>query len=73
MVLTRFTAALERHKGELDLDNSTYWRYRGGRLPRILAWLARNPELAVALAEDAAELARTCARGADDTTRGGDA
>jgi hypothetical protein len=69
MILTRFTEGLERHKAELD--DATYWRYRGGRLPRLLLWLVQRPELAAALAEDAAELARSRGSG-DDTTKGGD-
>lgn len=55
MTLARFTTALERHKGQID--DATYWRYRGGRLPRLLLWLAERPDLAQALAADAAELA----------------
>jgi hypothetical protein len=54
MVLTRFSEALERHKAEIDYTQ--YWRYKGGRLPRLLLWLAKNPELAEALAEDARAL-----------------
>jgi len=55
MSLVRFSAALEHYKGKLD--DATYWRYRGGRLPRLLTWLLEHPDLALALAEDAADLA----------------
>jgi hypothetical protein len=51
MVLTRFSAVLERHKAEIN--PTQYWRYKGGRLPKLLTWLAERPELAEALAEDA--------------------
>lgn len=56
MVLSRFTRALEQHKGEIN--PTQYWRYKGGRLPRLLLWLAERPELAAALAADARELAQ---------------
>lgn len=56
MVLEQFNQALERHKA--DLDYLTYWRYRGGRLPKLLLWLVQRPQLAAALAADAAELAK---------------
>lgn len=68
MVLSRFSVALERHKAEID--DATYWRYRGGRLPRLLVWLAKRPDLAVALAEDAVELAQRTQGAGDDTTGG---
>jgi hypothetical protein len=55
MVLTKFAEALELHKGEIN--PTQYWRYKGGRLPRLLLWLAKNPELAEALAADARALA----------------
>ncbi len=55
MGLTNFTAALERHKGKIDYTQ--YWRYKGGRLPKLLTWLVERPELAQALAADAVELA----------------
>jgi len=69
MVLARFTQVLEQHKGQID--DATYWRYRGGRLPRLLRWLAERPDLAVALAEDAVELASSPAT--KDATKGGEA
>lgn len=70
MVLARFSKALESHKAELD--QSSYWRYKGGRLPRLLTWLVERPELARALAEDAVELASKRIEGnPDDTTEGG--
>ncbi len=53
--LARFTDVLERYQGEMD--DATYWRYRGGRVPKLLAWLANRADLAQALADDAAELA----------------
>lgn len=56
MVLTKFKAVLEQHKA--DLDQSTYWRYRNGKLPQVLSWLASRPDLAQALAQDAIELAQ---------------
>lgn len=70
MVLTRFTRGLERHKAELD--DATYWRYRSGKLPRLLLWLAQRPELAADLAEDARELAQVgTERSGDDSTERG--
>lgn len=56
MVLVKFSQALERHKGEIN--PTQYWRYKGGRLPKLITWLAQRPELAAALAEDARELAK---------------
>lgn len=56
MVLPNFTAALSRHKGQLDY--ATYWRYRNGKLPKLLTWLAEQPDLAEALAKDARERAK---------------
>lgn len=42
-----------------ELPAGTYWRYSNGILPPPFgALLVENPELAAALAEDAAELAR---------------
>jgi hypothetical protein len=69
MVLVNFTQALERHKGEIDYTQ--YWRYKGGRLPKLLTWLAQRPELAQALAADAAALAQERGETHDDTTKGG--
>lgn len=55
MVLTRFSQAMEHHKGEIN--PTQYWRYKGGRPPRLLTWLIERPDLIEALAEDAAALA----------------
>ena len=52
MMLTRFSQALEQHRREFN-SATQYWRYRGGRLPKLLMWLVERPELAEALAEDA--------------------
>lgn len=55
---------LPRFKKELakyakDLPSGTYWRYSNGILPPPFgALLVNNPELAAALAADAAELAQ---------------
>lgn len=57
MELRRFTEALAEYKGEMD--DATYWRYRGGRLPQLLLWLAQRPRLSLALAEDAVDLAKS--------------
>lgn len=51
MALPKFTAELSHHKGQLDY--ATYWRYRNGKLPKLLMWLVDRPDLAEALAEDA--------------------
>jgi Ser/Thr protein kinase RdoA (MazF antagonist) len=64
MVLARFNEALERRKEEIG--QSQRWRYKGGRVPRLLVWLAQRPDLAAALAEDARELASS-----KDATKGG--
>ncbi len=54
-MLERFTRALEKNKD--DLDYHTYWRYtKAGRMPKVITWLARHPDLAKALAEDASEM-----------------
>jgi hypothetical protein len=68
MVLVRFTRVLEQHKGQID--DATYWRYRGGRLPKLLLWLAQRPDLAQALAEDAIAIASSQAK---MVQKGGDA
>lgn len=62
MRLERFTKVLERYKGQID--DATYWRYKGGRVPKLLSWLASRPDLAWALAVDAADLAEST--GKDD-------
>lgn len=54
---------LPRFNRELELlrDTVNYhqiWRYtKAGRLPRVLKWVALNPRLARALADDADEIA----------------
>ena len=53
--LTKFTKALEGHRE--DLGYNQFWRYTSGRIPKVLRWLAERPDLAQALADDAAELA----------------
>lgn len=56
-MLHNFMRELERQKSEMDYHQ--FWRYtKAGKLPRILLWLAGNPDLATALAKDAAELAK---------------
>lgn len=60
MALSKFSAALEHHKAEIS--QAQYWRYKGGRLPRLLTWLASKPDLAQALADDARELASQAAQ-----------
>lgn len=56
MELVKFGQALERYK--VDIGYTQYWRYRGGKLPRIIRWLAEHPDLARALAEDSVDLAK---------------
>lgn len=56
MQLTRFGAALRHHKAEID--DATFWRYVNGHIPKLLRFIAERPQLAAALAEDAAELAK---------------
>lgn len=66
-MLPNFTRELERQRA--DLDYHQVWRYtKGGRLPRLLLWLAHNPKLAAALAKDARELASS-----SPASKGGDA
>ena len=56
-MLNHFAAALELHKKELGYNQ--FWRYaKAQRFPKILTWIASRPELAEALAKDAAELAK---------------
>jgi len=57
MVLREFSKALDAHKEELGYNQ--LWRYKTGRLPKVLRWIAERPELAAALAEDARALAAT--------------
>lgn len=70
MALSNFSTALEQHKHALGYTQ--YWRYKGGKIPRLILWLANHPELARALADDAEALAQTKGRTADDTTKGGE-
>ena len=56
-MLPNFTRALERNKSSIDYHQ--FWRYtKAGRLPKLLIWLVERPDLAQALAADAAELAK---------------
>lgn len=71
MVLANFTRALERYKEDFN-SPTQLWRYRGGRLPKLLTWLVQRPELAQALAADAAALAQERGETHDDTTKGGE-
>jgi hypothetical protein len=54
MKLVNFAVALEAHKE--DLGYNQFWRYKSGRLPRVIKWIVERPELAAALAEDARAL-----------------
>jgi hypothetical protein len=55
--LPRFKKAMVAH--EDALPGGTYWRYRNGILPPPFGkLLVENPDLALALAADAADLAR---------------
>lgn len=57
-VLPRFKKALAAFSKELPVG--THWRYSNGILPPPLGpLLLEHPELAMALAEDVAELAKT--------------
>lgn len=69
--LPRFKKALAPFAKKLP--TGTFWRYSKGFLPPPLGpLLVEHPELAQALAEDAAELARNRTGGSDDdTTEGG--
>lgn len=56
-MLPNFQAELERQKAYLGYH--MVWRYtKAGRMPRVLIWLAENPQLADALAKDAKDLAK---------------
>lgn len=67
-MLTRFLDELEQSGRRGETDYHLVWRYtKGGKLPRILTWLVRHPQLAAALAEDAQALA---GKATDDTTKG---
>lgn len=68
--LPRFQEALKAHAKHLP--TGTFWRYSKGMLPPPFGpLLLEHPELAQALAEDAAELARNRKGSDDDTTEGG--
>jgi len=64
--LPRFKKALAAFSKRLP--SGTFWRYSNGHLPPPLGpLLLENPELAIALAEDVVELAKSRGR-PDDTT-----
>lgn len=71
--LPRFKKALAAFSKQLP--SGTFWRYSNGILPPPFGpLLLEHPELAAALAEDAADLAKGRAQGkGDDSTKGGDA
>lgn len=67
VVLRRFTKELEGSKGSVDYHQ--IWRYtKGGKLPRVIRWLALNPNLARALADDADEIASSSEISNDQTS-----
>jgi len=53
----RFQEAIKVHKTSLSLPTGTYWRYLNGHLPAFGRLITECPDLAQALAEDAAALA----------------
>lgn len=53
--LSRFQEAIKAHSGELS--TGTFWRYANGWLPAFGRFIVERPELAKALADDAADLA----------------
>lgn len=55
-MLPQFQAALIKHKAAIGYDR--IWRYRQGKIPRIVLWIAENLDLAQALVADAVELQR---------------
>lgn len=56
MVLTNFMQAMEKQK---ETNYHQYWRYNKKRIPKLIIWLAENPDLAEALAMDARELSNS--------------
>ena len=67
--LPKFKIELAKHAKRLP--SGTYWRYSNGILPPPFgSLLVENPELAAALAADAAELARVRVEGAIVTQEG---
>jgi hypothetical protein len=55
MVLENFTRVLKGKKA--DIGYHQVWRWvEDNRMPKLIKWLAKNPELAEALAEDARAL-----------------
>lgn len=69
--LSRFKKALKPHANKLP--SGTLSRYSNGKLPGFGRLLLENPELALALAEDAASLAQERAeRGTIVPPKGGD-
>lgn len=70
--LPRFKKALSAFAKQLP--TGTFWRYSNGYLPPPFGpLLLEHPELAIALAEDAVELAQKRGGKGDDTTKGGEA
>lgn len=72
--LPRFKAALKPYAKRLP--SGTFWRYSNGQLPPPLGTLLlESPELAAALAEDVAELARQrqALQTSDQAVKGGEA
>lgn len=51
--MSNFNQVLDRYRDEMEY--SLFWRYKKGRLPRIIRWLLERPDLAEALAKDARE------------------
>lgn len=45
------------HTGKISKDSHyRYWNYKSGRIPSVLKWLVRNPELLEALKQDSKEV-----------------
>jgi hypothetical protein len=68
MRLRRFYEVLEQYQN--SLSSATYWRYRTGKLPKPLQFVYEHPDLAMALAEDAAEEKESSKPRNRDTGRG---
>jgi hypothetical protein len=56
-MLGHFGQALEEYKDELN--SVQLWRYRNGKVPRILLWIVQRPPLARALLDDALALSNS--------------